>query len=149
MSLAEFDDLIARLLPGYAASHAAAGTWSPAEAEEKAAAELAGLLPDGPETTDMVFLTAEDSGRPIGRLWLALQKPRPGEAWIYYIEVDEAERNKGYGRLLLAAGEAEATARGMARLGLNVFGANTTARRLYESAGYETMSLQMSKGLSP
>jgi ribosomal protein S18 acetylase RimI-like enzyme len=149
MSVAEHDDLMARLLPGYAASHVTAGTWNPEEAEQKAAAELAGLLPAGLSTKDMVFLTAEDAGRVVGSVWLALNKPRPAEAFIYYIEVAETERNKGYGRALLAAAEAEAAARGMRSLGLNVFGENATARRLYEAAGYETMSLQMKKELAP
>jgi hypothetical protein len=34
-------------------------------------------------------------------------------------------------------------------IGLNVFGPNTVARTLYESAGYQVASLQMHKALSP
>ncbi len=77
--------------------------------------------------------------------WVALSEPpRPG-AWIYAIEVDAAVRGKGYGRALLAALEDRVREHGVATIGLNVFGENHVARRLYESAGYETTSLQMRK----
>ena len=36
----------------------------------------------------------------------------------------------------------------MKAIGLNVFGPNTVARNLYESAGYEVATLQMHKQLS-
>jgi ribosomal protein S18 acetylase RimI-like enzyme len=35
------------------------------------------------------------------------------------------------------------------RVGLNVFGTNQTAIRLYESLGYEVLSQQMAKRLTP
>ena len=57
------------------------------------------------------------------------------------------DRGKGYGRALLRLAERETTRRGVGAIGLNVFGPNTVARNLYESAGYETVSLQMHKQL--
>lgn len=39
--------------------------------------------------------------------------------------------------------------RGVAELGLNVFGSNATARHLYESLGFQVTSQQMAKPLVP
>ena len=38
---------------------------------------------------------------------------------------------------------------GAGEIGLNVFGANTTARRLYTSLGYGERSVTMSRRLAP
>jgi ribosomal protein S18 acetylase RimI-like enzyme len=106
-------------------------------------------LPDGIETQHMALFVGEVDGVAIGRLWLAL----PGApnhldtAWVYNVEIDEAHRGKGYGRGLMLAAEAELVHRGVTKLGLNVFGGNTTAIRLYQSLGYEVISQQMSKSL--
>jgi ribosomal protein S18 acetylase RimI-like enzyme len=43
--------------------------------------------------------------------------------------------------------EAEVKARGARSLGLKVFGFNAAARSLYESLGYSTVSLLMTKQL--
>ena len=59
------------------------------------------------------------------------------------------ERGQGLRPALLLAAEQEAARRGEATIGLNVFGPNTVARNLYESAGYEVASLQMRKELAP
>ena len=71
----------------------------------------------------------------------------PG-AWIYDIEVYENFRGQGYGRALLLAGEQVTRESGVHTLGLNVFGSNSVARGLYESAGYTIMAQQMSKELN-
>jgi len=47
--------------------------------------------------------------------------------------------------MLLA--EEQARLHGATRLGLNVSGQNTVARRLYERLGYSTVSLRMSKAI--
>ena len=47
--------------------------------------------------------------------------------------------------MLLA--EREATAKGATRLGLTVFGHNPVVRHLYESLGYQPVSIRMSKAL--
>ena len=45
----------------------------------------------------------------------------------------------------MLAAERELAARGWHELGLNVFGYNTAAIRLYESLGYEVAAQQMTK----
>jgi ribosomal protein S18 acetylase RimI-like enzyme len=51
-------------------------------------------------------------------------------------------RRRGIGRALLDAAAEEARARGARRLTLRVLGPNTTARRLYESAGFVVEGIQ-------
>ncbi|HET9092124.1 MAG TPA: GNAT family N-acetyltransferase [Acidimicrobiales bacterium] len=141
-----------RLVTGYAAEHVGAGDWRPEEAEALAAEETDRLLPGGADSPGMLLRAAETAdGKPAGIIWIALEH-RSGSAeggWIYDIEVAEHLRGKGYGRALLAAGEQEAARHGVEALGLNVFGSNAVARRLYESSGYEISTLQMRKRLAP
>ena len=125
-----------------------AGQWDPEEAETHAAAAYDALLPQGIATPGMQFLAAENGARDVvGFVWVALESAESAGAWIYDIVIWAEHRGHGYGRALLAATEGEVAERGIAFLGLNVFGANHVARRLYESSGYETVALQMRKAL--
>jgi ribosomal protein S18 acetylase RimI-like enzyme len=48
----------------------------------------------------------------------------------------------------LQAAEREAQRHGADAIGLNVFGGNDAARRLYESSGYQVTSIQMRKSFA-
>jgi ribosomal protein S18 acetylase RimI-like enzyme len=150
MTETEFDAYRQRAVAEYAEEHVAAGSWTAEEAQERAAAEFEQLLPSGIATDDMLLLMAEEAGgEVVGWVWLSLKTPRGGDeyAWIYAIEVVADYRGKGYGHALLAAAESELRSRGVPAVGLNVFGPNVIAQRLYASAGYELMSQQMRKEL--
>lgn len=119
-----------------------------AVAESKAASTNDSYFPgDRPIAGHTVYRVRTD-GRNVGFLWIG---PHPdglaGVAWVWDIEIDEAERGAGLGRATMAAAERMALAEGYTDLALNVFGFNTAARSLYESMGYETTSLQMRKAL--
>ena len=147
MTVAEFETYRARLVPEYAAEHVRAGNWAADQAETLAARQVDELLPAGPDSPGMLLLVASTpGGEPVGVVWVALDR-RPGEAWIYDIEVNAEHRGKGYGRALLQAAEHEAAQHGSKAIGLNVFGPNTVARRLYESAGYQITAMNMRKDL--
>jgi GNAT superfamily N-acetyltransferase len=150
MTAAEFVEFRANLIRDYGADHVAAGNWAADQADELAARQLDGYLPDGPQTAGMLVMVGETAdGQPVGHFWVALQHADSGGgAWILDIEVAPGHRGKGYGRALLAATERETLRHGVQTIGLNVFGTNTVARRLYESAGYDTTTLQMRKKLS-
>ena len=150
MTSEEFDRFLAHSIVEYAAAHTSVGNWTEEEAIEKSTQAMNELLPDGAKTEGALVLTAlTREGIPIGHLWIGLQRKggRPGEAWIYDIELYEQFRGKGYGRALLSVAEEESRKNGVMKLGLNVFGNNKVARSLYDSAGYQTTAIQMSKVL--
>jgi ribosomal protein S18 acetylase RimI-like enzyme len=149
VTAAEFDAWRARLIPGYAADKVRAGDWSEAEAESNATEQTDSLLPEGAGTPGMLLLAAETpDGERVGVVWVALDRDRPGAAWIYDIEVHPEHRGKGYGRALLQAAEHYSAQHGATEIGLNVFGPNAVARGLYESSGYEITAINMRKRLA-
>ncbi len=70
-------------------------------------------------------------------------RPNGTSAWVFDIRVDDAQRGKGLGRALMEAMHAAARDLGATSVGLNVFGHNTAAVRLYESLGYRVTAQQM------
>lgn len=152
MTGSEFDAFRVKLITEYAAVNVEAGRWSAEEAEAKSTAQTQELLPQGVESRRVLVMAAEDSdGAKIGHVWVGLdrQGTAGGGAWIYDIEVAENHRGKGYGRAILQAAEQETLKNGVSSIGLNVFGTNTVARSLYESAGYEITTQQMQKEIKP
>jgi mycothiol synthase len=113
---------------------------------------IAARLPDGVATPGMLAYAGEVERRTVGHIWAALPgsggQQRPGTAWIYYVEVDDAQRGNGYGRGLIEALEHGLVARGVPRLGLNVLGSNTVAGRLYDSMDFQVTAQQMAKSLT-
>jgi ribosomal protein S18 acetylase RimI-like enzyme len=151
MTRAEFDAFRARVIIEYAADNVRAGNWTAEESQARSTEQTDALLSQGLGTPGVLLLSGETEDRVlVGQVWVALDRPsgfRCG-AWLYNIWVAPEERGKGYGRALLHLAEQETRRQGVGSLGLNVFGSNTTARRLYESAGYEVVSLQMRKTLA-
>jgi GNAT superfamily N-acetyltransferase len=145
MTEPEYEQFTIRVVGDYARQIVDAGEVLPETAEEQARDETEGLLPDGVGTTNMLLLTAFDDDRPVGSLWLALPSGRRTVAWVFMVLVDAAERGRGYGRAIMLAAEQELASRGIHELGLNVFGHNTVARKLYEDLGYEITAQQMAK----
>lgn len=150
MSDAEYGTFFSKLVVEYAAINVEVGNWHEEEAMEMSEQGCLKLLPEGRETPRVLLLVAENQdGQFVGHLWIGLDRPgAPGSGWIYDIEVAETQRGKGYGRALLRAAEKETLKHGVAILGLNVFGTNRVARKLYESAGYSITQIAMSKQLS-
>lgn len=152
MTEAEFDAYRERIVQEYAEEDVRAGNWSRDEALTQSTRELARLLPLGPGTADMLLLVAETpAGEQVGVLWMSFRHPgeMAGTGWLYDIEVAAKYRGRGLGRSLLLAAEEETRRHGLTALGLNVFGSNEVARRLYTSAGYDVVSQQMRKHLTP
>lgn len=134
----------------YAQDKLNAGTWAAEEAEQRSQEEFDELLPDGLATDSQLLLCARDeTGEQVGILWLSLVHPRgaPDTAYVYDLEIVPEHRGQGYGRAVLAAGEDVLRGHGVNALGLNVFGDNATAIRLYATSGYHVTSQQMRKFL--
>ena len=121
----------------------------PHEAHTQSVAEFARLLPEGLATPGSRLCTAVEHGDPVARLWLGVRDDHAGAAFVWDVEVLPEHRGRGIGRATMLAAEDLARELGCDRLGLNVFGHNPVARGLYESLGYATTSLQMSKDLRP
>ena len=117
---------------------------SPEAAEAKVARDVPAVLPRGIATEGVRIWAIEADGHRVGTAFLAI---RDGQAWLYDIAIDEAERGRGYGRAAMLALEPEVRALGFDRVALNVWGGNEVARGLYRSLGYVEDSVHMSKGL--
>jgi len=124
----------------YAEHLVALAGFTAADAQAKAQADYAALLPAGPATPHQHVLVGEDAGAPIGAVWLG-ERDQAGTrriAWIHDLEVRVPFRGRGHGRALLLAAEAQARALRLERIGLNVYAGNAVALALYRSLGYET-----------
>lgn len=132
---------------GYRSSIVAAG-FSEEAADANVARNRASLASgEGLAEGNHVFDVLVD-GRPVGILWIG----RPGgggegEYYIYNVEIDPAERRRGYGRLAMELAETWVRAAGGSSIGLNVWGTNTVARSLYVSLGYRELAVSMAKDL--
>ncbi|MEV6348040.1 GNAT family N-acetyltransferase [Actinoplanes sp. NPDC051851] len=149
MSRTEFETRIAALRSRYAGNLHRERGMSPAEAEAEASEKLDVILPKGYDSELTILRTARVGGDVVGWVWVTLPGApgRPEMAWVHNIDVDPAFQSRGYGRGILLAIEEELRGQGVDRLGLNVFGGNTRAIRLYESLGFGVMAQQMAKSL--
>jgi ribosomal protein S18 acetylase RimI-like enzyme len=108
-------------------------------------------FPGGHPAPGHQLMILEDNGARIGGVWIGPHPRRPDAseaAWLYKIEIEEDLRGRGFGRTGLALIETHLAQSGVTELGLNVFGSNGTARRLYATAGYRDTAVNMVKTLS-
>ena len=148
MSEGAYPDYRRHSIRHYARGKVEAGVWSPEEAEDRAAADMDGALPDGVATNGHFLYFVEDASlsAEVGKLWLAVRDSGLGRVvWIYDLEIHEQFRRHGYGRRTLEAVEEKARELGANRVELHVFGHNQSARNLYEKSGYDTQSVVMSR----
>lgn len=150
MTAEETADYHDRLAEGYARQQVELGGFSADDARARTASSMAELWPSGKPGPEQHVYAAEVDGEVIGRLWLAesARPPAvPGQAWIFDVEVDEPARGRGHGRGLMEATVSEARRLGCTSIGLNVFGGNDVAIRLYQSMGFRTRAMQLSLAL--
>ncbi len=115
------------------------------DADARAAAEVAALLPQGSSTPDHVFLSAHHGDELLGGLWAALQGPdRAGSACIHHVEVAPAARRQGVAARLVREASAAVRAPGVTHLGVHVLGDDAGATALYQRLGFTVTAQQMS-----
>lgn len=138
---------LARPRDGYLAELAELGL-SPESAARRVRDEQAAAFPGGqPATGHQVFAVRRGSEQ-VGHLWIGpAPGGGPGSWWVWELQIEEGSQGQGLGRRAMEFAEAEARMAGATSLGLSVSGANTPARRLYGSLGYEALSVQMRKPL--
>ena len=147
MSQSAYESWRARAVSDYAAQHVTSGSWTPEESLARSQAEFDQLLPAGLATPGHKLWSARSStGEDVGMLWIATDR-RPGLAFIYDIEMDDAHRGEGYGTATLLALEDWCRANGLRSIGLHVFGHNLGAWRLYKRMGYVETNVNMEKKL--
>ena len=135
-------------LHAYAAERAAAHGRSYEDVLPEAKRQIETILPEGRTTKGHHFLRVLEDGQPVGWLWIGPHPDKQDAAWVYDIEIEEDARGRGIGRRAMLAAEKLAAAEGATELGLNVFGPNLRAIALYQSLGYGTVAMRMSKRLA-
>ncbi len=146
MTATDFAEWRRRTVPDYAAAKVANGDWQESTAPAQAEESLKRLLPEGLASPGhyLYLVTDAADGRVVGNLWFARQGD---DAYLYDLHIRDEFRGRGHGREAMLLLETAATALGLRRIGLHVFGQNRIARSLYESLGYETTDLTMRKQL--
>jgi ribosomal protein S18 acetylase RimI-like enzyme len=125
-----------------------AGT-DPEVARRKAERDMRSVLPGGLETPDHAVFVLESGGERIGLLWVGTREVDERRIlYVWDVEIDEAQRGRGFGRQAMLVAEELARSRGLDRIELNVFGGNAVARGLYGSLGYVERAVSMAKDLS-
>jgi ribosomal protein S18 acetylase RimI-like enzyme len=130
----------------YHADLLAAGM-SELEANRNVERNRANLLDGERPAAGQHILDVVSDGALVGTRWLGHQ-PGQNEWFIYDIVIDEERRGIGLARATMLAAEEYVKSKSATRFGLNVFGPNTVARRLYGSLDYEVMSISMYKDLT-
>lgn len=144
----EYASFIHREIDDYASESVAAGRWLPDEAMAQSRKVHEDLLPSGRETANQHFFTVreEGTGEEVGAVWLAIiEQTMEKEAFVYYIEMLEGSRGKGFGGLTLMAVEKKARELGASKISLHAFWHNQRAISLYKRVGYAVTSVNMSK----
>ena len=147
MTVPEYNAFMAALRVSYGAERAQAEDFPLDLAQAEADAQIAQLLPQGIRTPYHYFwrIIAED-GEAVGSLWVN-HKLSDHRAFIYDIEIDDAQRGKGYGEAAMRELETAMRFKHVTHIGLSVFGFNTTARALYDKLGYQVAATYMIKRL--
>lgn len=150
MTEREFEVYLEQDIRVHARENVRAGYWTEEEALERLRKAHEELLPDGIKTKDhyLFRIQLSESEEKIGVLWLNVRLgiPHPN-GFIFDISIDEAQRGKGYGRQAMLALEEIAKGMRLESIGLHVFAHNPTAKRFYESLGYQIIGLNMRKEL--
>ena len=146
----EYDAFYAEAVEEYARDLEENGGFTREHARIKSVRDHESVLTQGLATPDLfLHVVEDDEGRRVGIVWWAIQTSQVGmrRAYLYAIEIDEAERGRGLGRAAMLALEDEVREHGLARVELNVFGGNEVARGLYRSLGYAESAVYMVKHL--
>ncbi|RKS75596.1 ribosomal protein S18 acetylase RimI-like enzyme [Motilibacter peucedani] len=148
MTVSEYDEWAAEAMAAYAEERSR-NTGRPVEVERQRAERefRERWLPQGRESPGTWLLRIVADGDDAGVLWLGPHPDEAGASWVYDVEVAEALRGRGIAERALRAAEELVVRAGSRTLGLNVFGDNPGARRLYERLGYLPVSTVMRKVL--
>jgi len=144
MTQTEYDAWHHEAVTTYAQEFVDSKTLDAEAARERAESDFEQLLPEGLSTENHLLWTAHDDATVVGTIWIALMPDRkPPHSFVYSLDVDPSQRRRGYGQAIMEAAMQDCRDRGIASMGLNVFGHNDTARRLYDRLGFAVSSTSM------
>jgi ribosomal protein S18 acetylase RimI-like enzyme len=110
--------------------------------------QRAATFPSGVPATGHHLFNVVVDGVCVGMVWLGpAQGADPAERFLFNVEIDPAQRGRGYGRAAMRAAESWTATQGATRLSLNVWGGNDVARSLYDALGYEVAATHMYRDL--
>jgi ribosomal protein S18 acetylase RimI-like enzyme len=150
MGQAAYTSFFELAVSSYAAENVASGRWPAADAAHLSRSETERLLPQGVQTPDHYLYEIRDESinQTVGFVWFAaMMRGSVKIAYLYQIQVMPEFQRKGHARAALVTVERIASALGMSRIGLHVFGHNSAAQTLYRSLGYGVTSLNLEKVL--
>ncbi len=149
MSQSEFENYYPAEIRSYAAECARVWDLDMEEATAMAIQSYDTLFPDRQVATpDHHVRWIEADGVRVGVIHFSVRRERKKPyLYIWNLSVDLAQRGRGHAEAALRALEEEAKALGVDSIGLNVFGHNAVARRLYDRVGYRATAINMIKDL--
>ena len=146
MNEAEYDRYLEFFIPDYARDLSENFLLPLEKALEESENLMRDLLPDKQKTVDQhvcnIYSVEEDQH--IGVIWYNIQT-EGNKAYIYHILIHEPFRKRGFASVVLKELEETVKSSGVTSMGLNVFGTNPDAQRLYEKLGYRTAATAMGK----
>lgn len=127
----------------YAEHHVRNGNWPAEGSLEKSRKEFEHYLPDGIHTPDQyVWSIVDEASNKIGVLWVQVKEQK---AFIFDFVIEEAYRDKGYGKQSLAAMDEKLKTLGAESVALHVFEDNVSAQELYKKVGFEITNVHLMK----
>ncbi|WP_033541227.1 GNAT family N-acetyltransferase [Planococcus sp. CAU13] len=146
MTEEEFDQYLAYFIPDYAID-LSENFMIPLEKAMKESKDLMDkLLPNKQKSEGQLVynIYSIDEDKTIGVIWYNIQTDS-NKAYIYHILIKEEFRKKGFATFVLEELEETMKSAGITSMGLNVFGTNPSAHKLYEKLGYLVQSTSMGK----
>jgi RimJ/RimL family protein N-acetyltransferase len=150
MSEASFAEYAKYSSPNYARDKVESGEWNEETALDRARQLFDEMLPQGMDTPDNYFYEIVDEwdDKIIGMLWFTVREHAEQKAaYVVDIVIDDEHQRKGHASRAFRALEEKVLSLGLTGIGLNVFGNNVNARRLYDRLGYEPVNIFMFKRL--
>lgn len=146
MNEEEFDQYMEYFIPDYAKDLSDNFMIPMEKALEESKNVMETLFPDKQNSADQhicnIYSLADEQN--IGVIWYNIQT-ESNKAYIYHILIHEAFRKRGFASLVLKELEESVKSAGVTTMGLNVFGNNPSAQRVYEKLGYQPSSIAMGK----
>lgn len=146
MTEEEFDRYLEYFIPDYAKDLSDNFMIPMEKALEESKGLMETLFPDKQNSADQHIcnIYSPEDEKNIGVIWYNIQT-ESNKAYVYHILIHQAYRKRGFASLVLKELEAIVKSAGVTSMGLNVFGNNPGAQKVYEKLGYKPSSIAMGK----